>query len=143
MAFTSLAYLIDIDWLKEAYRRTRKNGAVGVDGVTAEKYEQDLEGNLQSLLDQADWNTRRQILRTLIERVAIEPAQIRIVYRINFPLFAKRASTASKEKVLHFRWSSGFTPDFECIPALRAGPVVRAGREAANASVCLPHPLCG
>ena len=24
MAFTSLAYLMDIDWLKEAYRRTRK-----------------------------------------------------------------------------------------------------------------------
>ena len=26
MAFTSLAYLMDIDWLKEAYRRTRKGG---------------------------------------------------------------------------------------------------------------------
>ena len=35
MAFTSLAYLMDIDWSKEAYRRTRKDGAVGVDGVTA------------------------------------------------------------------------------------------------------------
>ncbi len=46
MAFTSLAYLVDIDWLKEAYRRTRKDGAVGVDGVTAAEYEQDLEGNL-------------------------------------------------------------------------------------------------
>ena len=34
MAFTSLAYLIDIDWLKEAYGHTRKDGAVGVDGVT-------------------------------------------------------------------------------------------------------------
>jgi RNA-directed DNA polymerase len=53
MAFTSLAYLIDIDWLKEAYRRTRKDGAVGVDGMTADEYEQDLEGNLQRLLDRA------------------------------------------------------------------------------------------
>jgi group II intron reverse transcriptase/maturase len=53
MAFTSLAYLMDIDWLKEAYRRTRKDGAAGVDGVTAEDYEQDLEGNLQRLLDRA------------------------------------------------------------------------------------------
>ena len=35
MAFTSLAYLMDIDWLKEAYQRTRKDGAVGVDGGTA------------------------------------------------------------------------------------------------------------
>jgi group II intron reverse transcriptase/maturase len=57
MAFTSLAYLMDIDWLKEAYRRTRKNGAVGVDGVTADEYEQDLEGNLQRLLDRAKSGT--------------------------------------------------------------------------------------
>src|SRR5262245_20918008 len=51
MAFTSLAYLMDLDWMKEAYKRTRKDGAVGVDGVTAEEYERDLEGNLQRLLD--------------------------------------------------------------------------------------------
>jgi RNA-directed DNA polymerase len=57
MAFTSLAYLMDIDWLKEAYRRTRKDGAVGVDGVTAAEYEQDLEGNLQRLLDRAKAGT--------------------------------------------------------------------------------------
>jgi len=57
MAFTSLAYLMDIDWLKDAYRCTRKDGAAGVDGVTAEQYEQDLEGNLQSLLDRAKSGT--------------------------------------------------------------------------------------
>lgn len=34
--FTSLAYLMDIDWLMEAYRRTREDRAAGVDGVTAE-----------------------------------------------------------------------------------------------------------
>ena len=56
-AFTSLAYLMDIDWLKEAYRRTRKDGAVGVDGVTAEDYERDLEGNRQRLLDRAKSGT--------------------------------------------------------------------------------------
>jgi RNA-directed DNA polymerase len=50
-AFTTLAHHIDIDWLKEAYRRTRKDGAVGVDGQTAEDYAEDLEGNLRSLLD--------------------------------------------------------------------------------------------
>jgi site-specific DNA recombinase len=52
-------------------------------------------------LDQADWHTRREILRTLIERVVVETTQVRIVYRINFPLFARNAS---KEKVLHFCW---------------------------------------
>lgn len=50
-SFTSLAYLIDLEWLREAYRCTRKDGAAGVDEVTAEEYEKDLEGNLQSLLD--------------------------------------------------------------------------------------------
>ena len=35
LAFTSLAHLIDIEWLHEAYRRTRKDGAVGIDGQTA------------------------------------------------------------------------------------------------------------
>ena len=49
--FTSLNHLIDIDWMREAWRRTRKDGAVGVDGVTAEEYEADLEANLQNLLN--------------------------------------------------------------------------------------------
>lgn len=51
VSFTSLAYHIDLEWLREAYRATRKDGAAGVDGVTAGEYESDLEGNLQSLLD--------------------------------------------------------------------------------------------
>jgi RNA-directed DNA polymerase len=52
-AFTTLAHHIDIDWLTEAYRRTRKDGAGGVDGQTAADYAVDLEGNLRSLLDRA------------------------------------------------------------------------------------------
>jgi len=50
-AFLSLAHHIDIGLLREAYRRTRKNGAPGIDGQTAEEYEANLEANLQSLLD--------------------------------------------------------------------------------------------
>ena len=53
VSFTSLAYHIDLEWLREAYRRTRKNGAVGVDKQTAEEYEKDLENNLRSLLERA------------------------------------------------------------------------------------------
>lgn len=53
MAFTSLAYFMDLDWLFEAYQQTRKNGAAGVDGITAAEYEQDLEGNLRALLGRA------------------------------------------------------------------------------------------
>jgi RNA-directed DNA polymerase len=59
MAFTSLAYLMDVDWLREAYRRIRKSGAPGVDGQTAADYERNLEQNLQSLLDRAKSGTYR------------------------------------------------------------------------------------
>lgn len=49
-AFKSLHHVIDVAWLREAYRRTRKDGAVGVDGQSAEAYGRDLEKNLESLL---------------------------------------------------------------------------------------------
>lgn len=52
-AFTTLAHHIDVEWLRAAYRRTRKDGAPGVDGQSAEQYEQELESNLQQLLDLA------------------------------------------------------------------------------------------
>src|SRR5208283_593527 len=51
MVLTNLAHHIDIDFLKEAYRRTRKDGASGVDGQTAADYANDLDANLQSLLN--------------------------------------------------------------------------------------------
>jgi len=57
MAFTTLAHHIDVEWLSEAYRRTRKDGAVGVDGQTAEQYAANLESNLRSLLDRAKSGT--------------------------------------------------------------------------------------
>jgi len=46
----SLAHHIDLAFLREAYRRTRKDGAPGVDGQTAADYEGNLEANLQDLL---------------------------------------------------------------------------------------------
>jgi site-specific DNA recombinase len=54
-------------------------------------------------LDQVDWGTHREIFRTLIDRIVIEPTEIRIVYRINFPLVAW---SASKDRILHFCWRS-------------------------------------
>jgi group II intron reverse transcriptase/maturase len=56
-AFISLAHVMDLDWLREAYRRTRKDASAGVDGQTAKDYEQDLEGNLHGLLERAKAGT--------------------------------------------------------------------------------------
>jgi group II intron reverse transcriptase/maturase len=52
-SFTSLNQYLDVEWLREAYRRTRKDGAVGVDGQTAANYEEHLEENLRELLERA------------------------------------------------------------------------------------------
>jgi len=52
-AFVSLAHHIDLPWLYEAYRRTNKNGAAGVDGQSAAQYSETLDSNLQTLLDRA------------------------------------------------------------------------------------------
>jgi group II intron reverse transcriptase/maturase len=58
-ALMTLAHHIDVEWLHEAFRRTRKDGAVGTDGQTAEEYAMNLEKNLQSLLDRAKSGTYR------------------------------------------------------------------------------------
>jgi len=50
-SFISLGHYLDLEWMEEAYRRTRKSGAVGIDGQTASAYEADLEENLRSLLE--------------------------------------------------------------------------------------------
>lgn len=52
-AINTLAHYIDVNWLREAYRRTRKDGATGIDGQSAESYGTQLEANLRSLLDRA------------------------------------------------------------------------------------------
>lgn len=53
VALRTLAHHIDIEWLHEAYSRTRWDGAPGVDGQTAADYAVNLEDNLRSLLDRA------------------------------------------------------------------------------------------
>ena len=47
--FTTLAHLIDIEFLQEAYRRTKKSSAPGIDGVTAQDYAKHLDANLRDL----------------------------------------------------------------------------------------------
>jgi RNA-directed DNA polymerase len=50
-AFASLHHVLDLEWMLEAYRATRKDGAAGIDGATAADYAERLEDNLLDLLD--------------------------------------------------------------------------------------------
>ncbi len=47
--FTTLAHKIDVPFLREAYKRTRKNSAPGSDKVTASDYAENLDKNLIDL----------------------------------------------------------------------------------------------
>lgn len=72
MAFMSLAHLIDVDHLREAHRRVRKDGAAGIDNVTAEEYGQKLEPNLVALHDRLRSGSYRAppVLRTWIPKAS-------------------------------------------------------------------------
>ena len=50
VALSTLHHVIDLEWMKEAYRLTRKDAAPGIDGVMAADYAQNLEANLLDLL---------------------------------------------------------------------------------------------
>ena len=59
MRLTTLAHHIDADFLLEAHRRTRKDGARGVDGRDADEYAKHLDDNVQSLLERFRSGTYR------------------------------------------------------------------------------------
>jgi group II intron reverse transcriptase/maturase len=69
MVFNNLYHLIDYDFLKEAYRRTRKDSAPGVDKVTAKTYAENFAENLGDLHERLC--TRRYVAPP-VERVWIE-----------------------------------------------------------------------
>ncbi|HEV8712591.1 MAG TPA: hypothetical protein VGX03_07165 [Candidatus Binatia bacterium] len=54
---TNLAYLIDEDFLGEAYRRTRKDSAPGIARVTAKEYAAHREENLRDVHER--WRSGR------------------------------------------------------------------------------------
>jgi retron-type reverse transcriptase len=129
MAFTSLAHHIDIDWLREAYRRTRKDGAPGVDGASAEEYARNLEGNLQSLLDRAKSGT---YWAPPVRRVHIPKGNGSETRPIGIPTFEdkvlQRAVTMALEAV--------YEQDF-----LSCSYGFRRGRSAHQALEALQHEL--
>ena len=49
--FTALLHHVDLEALKRSFRRQRRRASAGIDGVTVEVYERDLEANLRNLCD--------------------------------------------------------------------------------------------
>ena len=124
MVLTSLSHHVDLAFLHEAYRRTRKSGAPGVDGQTAAQYAKNLEGNLQSLLSRFKSGSYRA---PPVRRVHIPKGDGSETRPIGIPTFEdkilQRAVTMVLEAVYEqdFRdCSYGFRPKRSVHHALKA-----------------------
>jgi group II intron reverse transcriptase/maturase len=67
-----VAHAIDLEWVREAYRRTRKDGAAGVDGCTWADYAANLDANLSALATKIRAGTYRPppVRRAYIPKVS-------------------------------------------------------------------------
>ena len=123
-ALTSLSHHIDLDWMREAHRRTRKDGAVGIDGQSAKEFEANLEENLEELLTLAKSGRYRA---PAVRRVHIPKGDGSKRRPIGIPTFAdkvlQRAIVMALEPVYEQSFldcSFGFRPGRSAHQALEA-----------------------
>jgi RNA-directed DNA polymerase len=107
-AFVSLAHHIDLDWLYEAYRRTRKSGAVGVDGETVSVFSATLDARLRDLLEAAKSGLYQA---PPVRRVHIPKGDGRKTRPIGIPTFADKVLQRAVAMVLEAVYEQDFHPD--------------------------------
>lgn len=97
-----LSHHMNQEWFAEAYRRTRKDGAVGVDGVSGQEYGVGLEARLQDLIDRAKSGTYRA---PAVRRVHIPKGDGKQTRPLGIPTF--------EDKVLQRAVVMALTPVYE------------------------------
>jgi group II intron reverse transcriptase/maturase len=115
MAFMNLAHHIDVEWLREAYRRTRKGGAKGVDGKGADDFAADLEGNLSRLLDRAKSGTYRA---PPVRRIHIPKGDGKQTRPIGIPTFEDKVLQRAISMLLEAVYEQNF---YDCSFGFRPG----------------------
>jgi RNA-directed DNA polymerase len=107
MTFTTLAHHLDFAWLREAHRRTRKDGASGVDGSSARQYAEQLEENLRSLLERAKAGTYRA---PPVRRVHIPKGDGSQTRPIGIPTFEDKVLQRAVAMLLEAVYEEDFAP---------------------------------
>jgi RNA-directed DNA polymerase len=124
MSFTTLAHHIDIDWLLEAFGRTRPDGAAGVDGQTGADYMADLRGNLERLLGRAKSGTYRA---PPVKRVHIPKGTGTETRPIGIPTFEDKVLQRAVVMVLESVYEQDF---YDCSYGFRPGRSAHQALEA-------------
>ena len=130
---TTLAHHVDVTWLHEAYRRTRKGGAVGVDRQTASEYAADLEGNLRSLHERFRNGTYRA---PPVRRVHIPKGDGRKTRPIGIPTFEDKVLQRAVAMVLEPIYEQDF---LDCSYGFRPGRSAHQALEALQKGLWRMH----
>jgi RNA-directed DNA polymerase len=150
VALYSLSHVIDQEWMREAYRLTRKSGAPGIDGVIAAEYESNLEGNLISLLGRIRSGSYKA---PPVRRVYIPKAD-GTQRPLGIPTFEDKVAQRAISMVLEaiyeqdfYPCSYGFRPGrsaHQALQALRTGFMIQGLRWVLNVDIrkyfdSIPH----
>jgi group II intron reverse transcriptase/maturase len=133
LVLTSLAHHIDVAFLREAYQRTRKDGAVGVDGQTAEAYAANLDANLQGLLDRLKAGT---YYAPPVRRVHITKGEAGKTRPIGIPTFEDKILQRAVVMVLDAIYEQDFLP---CSYGFRPGRSAHQALQALGDALATMH----
>lgn len=120
----NLSHHMDREWLVEAFRRTRKDGAVGVDGVTGTEYGETLDVRIEDLIARAKSGRYRA---PPVKRVFIPKGDGKERRPIGVPGFEDKLLQRAVEMLLtpvfeqdFYDFSYGFRPGRSAHQALQA-----------------------
>jgi group II intron reverse transcriptase/maturase len=97
---------MDLEWLQEAFRRTRKDGAPGVDGETGREYEANLNERLKDLLERAK-SGRYQAPPVRRGQIPKENGEVRL---IGIPTFEDKVLQRAVVMILEPIYEHDFMP---------------------------------
>jgi len=122
--FTSLFHLMNVEMLRECFRQLRKDAAAGIDKVTKEEYEKNLEENLTVLVEKLH---RMSYIPLPVRRVYIPKPGSNKERPLGIPALEDKLVQAGLARILTAIYeqdfiddSYGFRPERSCHDALRA-----------------------
>lgn len=121
--FTSLAHLINVEQLKECHRRLNPRKVPGVDEITKEEYELNLEANLQDLVARMKRNAYKP---QPVKRTYIPKPNTKEKRPLGIPSYEDKLVQAALADIINaiyeadfLECSYGFRPGRGCHDALR------------------------